>query len=133
MVNNTIAFLLARLAIGASMFGHGLVRLPKLNKFSEWMVGTFEHSIIPKALVTPFSYVVPIVEFAIGGMLILGLWTKAALIIGAALMVSLIFGSCMIENWDIITPQLIHTAFFTVLLNYVSTYNTFAIDKLIAK
>jgi thiosulfate dehydrogenase [quinone] large subunit len=69
---NTTSFLILRLTIGASMFGHGLVRLPKLAMFSNWMVGTFEKSILPKAMVTPFSYLLPIAEFTIGLLLISG-------------------------------------------------------------
>lgn len=79
---NKTAYLLLRLAIGASMFGHGLVRLPKLNAFSDWMVGSFEKSILPQALVVPFSYVLPIAEFTVGLLLILGLFTRQALIGG---------------------------------------------------
>lgn len=49
---NTNSFLLLRLAIGASMLGHGLVRLPKLQTFSHWMVGSFAKSILPQALLS---------------------------------------------------------------------------------
>ncbi|WP_246296990.1 DoxX family membrane protein [Flavobacterium inviolabile] len=73
---NTTAFLLLRLAIGASMFGHGLVRLPKLNAFSSWMTGNFENTLLPQIIVLPFSYVLPIAEFGIGLLLLLGLFTK---------------------------------------------------------
>lgn len=73
---NTITFLLLRLAIGASMFGHGLVRLPKLNAFSQWMTGNFEKSMLPGALVVPFSYILPVAEFLIGLLIIAGLFYK---------------------------------------------------------
>ena len=126
---NTTSFLLLRLASGASMFGHGLVRLPKLHGFSNWMVGTFEKSILPKAIVTPFSYLLPIAEFTIGLLLISGLFTKPALIGGGLVMIILIFGSCMIENWEILPSQLIHAAFFAVLLQFAAN-NTYSLDKL---
>jgi thiosulfate dehydrogenase [quinone] large subunit len=126
---NTTSFLILRLAIGASMFGHGLVRLPKLAMFSNWMVGAFEKSILPKAMVTPFSYLLPIAEFTIGLLLISGLFTKPALIGGSVVMVILIFGACMIENWEILPSQLIHAAFFAVLLQF-ATNNTYALDNL---
>lgn len=129
---NTTSFLILRLAIGASMFGHGLVRLPKLAMFSNWMVGTFEKSILPKAMVTPFSYLLPIAEFTIGLLLISGLFTKPALIGGGVVMMILIFGSCMIENWEILPSQLIHAAFFAVLLQFAAN-NTYALDNLLLK
>jgi thiosulfate dehydrogenase [quinone] large subunit len=126
---NTTSFLLLRLAIGASMFGHGLVRLPKLSGFSNWMVGTFEKSMLPKAMVTPFSYLLPIAEFTIGLLLLSGLFTKPALIAGGLVMIILILGSCFIENWEILPSQLIHAAFFAVLLQFAAN-NTYSLDNL---
>lgn len=125
---NKIAYLLLRLAIGTTMLGHGLVRLPKLTGFSNWMVSSFEKSMLPQALVIPFSYALPIVEFLIGLFLIFGLFTKQALIAGSLVMITLIFGSSMIENWDAIPSQLTHIAFFAVLLNFGSA-NYMALDN----
>jgi thiosulfate dehydrogenase [quinone] large subunit len=133
MIRNTTTFLLARLAVAVSLFGHGLVRLPKLNGFSNWMVKQFQASMLPKILVVPFSYVLPVAEFAIGLLLIAGLFTRQALVAGSIVMLLLIFGSCMIEEWDAIPTQLIHMLFFAVLLSYVNEYNSFAIDKRIKK
>nr|WP_295869320.1 DoxX family protein [uncultured Chitinophaga sp.] len=132
MENNTIAFVLLRLAVAASMFGHGLVRLPKLSGFSHWMVSSFEKSMIPSAMVVPFSYILPIAEFVVGLFLILGLFTRLSLIGGGLIMVALIFGSAMVEDWHSIPIQLIHAAFFGVLLVFIR-YNGFALDKLISK
>ncbi|RBL93853.1 DoxX family membrane protein [Chitinophaga flava] len=132
MENNTIAFVLTRLAIAASMFGHGLVRLPKLNAFSDWMVKSFEKSMLPGILVLPFSYILPLAEFAIGLLLILGLFTRTSLIAGAIVMIMLILGTTLIEDWGALASQLIHAAFFTVLLVFVR-YNGFALDNLVRK
>ncbi|MCM0667971.1 DoxX family protein [Flavobacterium tyrosinilyticum] len=128
----TTSFLLLRLAIAISMFGHGLVRLPKLASFSNWMVGSFENSMLPKIIVTPFSYILPIAEFAIGLFLLLGIFTKSSLIAGAVVMLILLFGTSMIENWEAIPSQLIHIAFFALLLHFAD-YNSWAIDTLIKK
>jgi thiosulfate dehydrogenase [quinone] large subunit len=128
----TTSFLLLRLAIAISMFGHGLVRLPKLATFSNWMVGSFENSMLPKIIVTPFSYILPIAEFAIGLFLLLGIFTKPSLVAGAIVMLILLFGTSMIENWEAIPSQLIHIAFFALLLHFAD-YNSWAIDTLIKK
>src|SRR5215204_4489283 len=115
---NTTTFLLLRLAIAASMLGHGLVRLPKLSAFSNGMVSSFEKSFLPKILVVPFSYVLPLAEFTTGLLLLMGLFTIPALIAGCIIMILLIFGTTMIENWDALPSQLIHVAFFAVLLQF---------------
>ena len=128
----TTSFLLLRLAVAISMFGHGLVRLPKLTTFSNWMIGSFENSMLPKFIVTPFSYILPIAEFVIGLLLILGLFTKPSLIAGGIVMLALLFGTSMIENWEAIPSQLIHVAFFALLLHFIG-YNSWAIDTLIKK
>ncbi len=109
------------------MFGHGLVRLPKLPVFSKWMVGSFTKSILPNAVVVPFSYVLPFAEFTIGLLLLIGLFTKRSAVAGALVMIVLIFGSTTIENWDIIPSQLIHVAFFAVLIQFVQD-NSYALD-----
>ena len=111
-----LSFLLARLAVGMSMFGHGLVRLPKLQDFSQWMVGQFEKSMLPEIIVTPFSYILPITELLVGIFLLIGLFTRQALVAGSLVMIALIFGSSMIEEWGAIPSQLIHAAFFSILL-----------------
>ena len=126
------AYLLSRLAIGLSFFGHGLVRLPKLTGFSNWMVDQFSKSFLPDALVVPFSYILPIAEFIAGVLIILGLFTRQGLLLAGLISLTLIFGTTLIENWEALPSQLIHVAFVAVLLAYLP-YNTYAVDKIIKK
>ncbi|PLK43223.1 DoxX family protein [Emticicia sp. TH156] len=128
MINNSSTFLLLRLAVGMSMFGHGFVRVFKLAKFSEWMLGKYENSLLPAALVKPFSYALPIIELVIGVLIIIGLFTRQALLVGGITMVILIFGSCMIEDWGGIPSQMIHTFFFALLLSNLN-HNSYAVDS----
>ncbi|AEV97810.1 DoxX family protein [Niastella koreensis] len=129
---NKTSFLILRLGVATSMFGHGLVRLLKLNGFSHWMVGSFQKSFLPAAIVVPFSYALPIAEFVIGVLLLIGLFTRLALIAGAGAMILLIFGTTTIENWDAIPTQLLHLIFFAVLLQFIQS-NTWALDKQLQK
>jgi len=114
------------------MLGHGLVRLPKLKAFSQWMVGSFEKSILPKGLVIPFSYVLPIAEFAVGMLLLTGLFTKPAASAGAVVVLLLLFGTTMVENWEAIPSQLLHIIFFAILLQFMES-NSYALDKVVFK
>ena len=127
---NTTVYFLLRLAIGASMFGHGIVRLPKLQAFSSWMVGSFEKSLLPKIMVVPFSYALPIAEFIVGLLLIVGLFTKPALVVAGIIMVILVFGTTLIENWEALPSQLIHAVFFALLLQFIVS-NSISLDNLI--
>ncbi len=126
------AYLLSRLAIGLSFFGHGLVRLPKLAGFSNWMLGQFSKSILPDALVIPFSYILPFAEFIAGILIILGLFTRFGLLLAGVVSLALIFGTTLIENWDALPSQLIHVSFLSILLAYLQ-HNTYAVDKIIKK
>lgn len=127
MINSKSSFLLLRLGIALSLFGHGLVRLPKLPGFSQWMTGQFSKSMLPQALVLPFSYALPIAEFVIGLLLLVGLFTRFALSAGALLMLMLIFGTTLIEDWGALPSQLIHLFFLAVLLSYLPL-NSYAAD-----
>ena len=129
---NKVTYLILRLAIGLSAFGHGLVRLPKLEKFSNWMVNGFEKTMLPGIIVLPFSYILPVAEFLIGILLILGLFTKQAIYAGVIVMCILIFGTTLQENWEAIPTQLIHIAFFAVLFQFLSS-NTSSLDQLVKK
>lgn len=132
MTDKNYAYLISRLAIGLSFFGHGLVRLPKLEGFSQWMLVQFSKSILPDILLVPFSYVLPIAEFVAGLLIVLGLFTKQGLLLASVISLALIFGTTLIENWEALPSQLIHVAFLSVLLVYLP-HNTFAVDKIIKK
>ncbi len=128
MINNSITFVILRLAIGTSMFCHGTVRVVKLPEFSAWMLEKFTNSMLPEALVIPFSYALPVIELLIGLLLLIGLFTRVSLIIGGFTMVALIFGSGMIEDWGALPSQMIHTFFFAVLLSHLN-YNSYSVDN----
>jgi thiosulfate dehydrogenase [quinone] large subunit len=132
MRNYNTAYLLARLSVGMSMFAHGFIRLTKLSVFSESMVAEFSKSIMPLAVVKPFSLALPFFEFLVGVLLLLGLFTRQALITGVVIMLTLLFGTGMVEKWDAIPAQLIHAAFFSMLLASIQ-YNTISFDALITK
>jgi thiosulfate dehydrogenase [quinone] large subunit len=125
-----IAYLLARLPIGFSMLGHGLVRIPKLSAFSAGMIKQFAATPLPATWVELFSNALPFFEFATGALLILGLFTRFANIMGVAIMLSLIFGSCFLEQWNSVFTQMIYGAYFALLYLFAG-YNKYSADNVI--
>ena len=119
----TIFFFL-RLPIAVSLLGHGLVRLPKLPAFTDWLVTTMEKSVIPEFLIGPFGYFLPIAEFLIGLSLLIGFQMKYSLFAGLALMSILIFGSSSIENWIAIESQLLHSFYLFGLVWFWQKYKS---------
>ncbi len=126
------AYLVARLATGATIFGHGLVRLPKLAAFAQGTAESFEKSMLPAGIVLPFGYFIAIAEFVIGLLVLLWLFTMPASFAGGLLMVLLIAGTSLIENWGAIPSQLLHASFFIVLLQFEES-NSWALDKLLKR
>lgn len=129
--NEQLSYALLRITIGVAMIGHGLVRIPKLEVFAGGMVKMFD-GVLPVALVTPFGYVLPFIEFAIGALLILGLLTRTTLVAGAVLMMVLILGSCLLEKWEFVGTQLLYGFLYFVLLRFLS-FNAYAVDNKIKK
>lgn len=119
----TIFFFL-RLPIAISLAGHGLVRLPKLQTFTEGMVKSLEKSAIPEALITPFGYVLPFLEAIIGISLLIGFKPKITIYSAFALMSILILGSSSIENWSAIEAQLLHSLYLFALLWFYLKYSS---------
>lgn len=129
---NKVAYLLLRLAIGVSLFGHGLVRMPKLDGFSRWMVTSFKDSMLPEFVVLPFSYILPFLELITGCLIIVGLFTRQALVAAAVVMIVLILGSTLIESWEAVSVQLVHVAFLAGLLHF-SKANAYSIDSFLQR
>jgi thiosulfate dehydrogenase (quinone) large subunit len=130
MMDRRIAYLLMRLAVGFSLLGHGLVRIPKLAGFHAHLTSDFTHSILPKTLVSVTGYALPFVEVCIGAMLVVGLLTKLGLIAGVLGMTILVFGSTTIEDYSVIGEQLIHAAILVALIVFLE-YNTCSVDRVL--
>lgn len=118
------AFFFLKLPIAISLLGHGLVRIPKLHIFSEWMVTTMEKSMIPKLIIVPFGYVLPFAEAILGILLLINFKTKYTLYSAIVLMSILIFGSCSIENWSAIEAQLLHSFYLFGLFWFYEKFKT---------
>ncbi|MCS3528981.1 DoxX family membrane protein [Chryseobacterium sp. JUb7] len=118
------SFFFLRLPIAISLAGHGLVRIPKLSAFSDWMVTSMEKSAIPTVLIVPFSYILPVLEAVLGILLLLGFKIKYTVYSVLVLMSILILGSCSIENWSAIEAQLLHSFYLFGLFWFYEKYKT---------
>ncbi|CAA6802810.1 MAG: DoxX family protein [uncultured Campylobacterales bacterium] len=115
--NDKLAYFCFRFALGISILMHGLVRIPKLGEFANWVSTNFENTIISGYSSLLFGYTVPIVEVSIGILILLGgKFIRYGLALGMILMGILMFGSCLIEKWEWLVSQLIHLGLFYALL-----------------
>lgn len=127
-----LAFLLARITMGINLLGHGLVRLPKLFDFKIWMLDSFQDTLLPASLVGMWASLLPFLELSIGILITAGLFTRKAIAGGAIIILILVFGSCLKENWEWVSFQMIYALYFFFLLVYID-YNQISIDNKIFK
>jgi thiosulfate dehydrogenase (quinone) large subunit len=129
--DRAIAYLLIRLTIGASLFGHGLVRIPRLGAFHAHLASDFKASILPAALVSVCGYALPFVELATGLLLLAGVLTRAAAVVAGLVMIVLVFGATSIEHFNVIGDQLIHASLLAVVVAF-REHNRYSVDGLLA-
>ena len=127
--DKSLAYALLRIALGVNFAGHGLIRIH--NGVATFAQTTAEHlakSPLPHSLTYGFSYAIPFLEAILGLTLILGVFTRIALIGGAVFMMLLTIGVSANQQWDIASQQLLYSAIFFLLL-YLIEYNAFAVDN----
>ncbi|QLE02423.1 DoxX family protein [Galbibacter sp. BG1] len=122
------AYFLLRITLGMNLLSHGIVRMGNIEGFRNWMDQLFQETFLPWWAVFVWGTVLPIIEFSLGGLLVLGIFTYRALITRAILIVILIVGSCLIQRWEWVGIQMIYSLFFYFLINNLSN-NAYAIDN----
>jgi thiosulfate dehydrogenase [quinone] large subunit len=114
-----LAYLLLRLLTGLDFFGHGFARIftaTHLSGFAHWMVGDMAKSPLPASLILVIGYIVPCVELLIGVLLLLGLATRYTLVLALLLMLVLMFGITMKQDWNVAGQQLLYGLVLAALL-----------------
>jgi thiosulfate dehydrogenase (quinone) large subunit len=129
-LDRKLAYLALRFTLGLSILMHGLVRLPHLTAFADATVKLFAATPLPAILVRSFALTLVFLETTVGLLLVLGLWTRMALLLGTLSMASLIFGTALRSDWDILAIQLFY-AFLYATLIATREYNSLSLDALL--
>jgi thiosulfate dehydrogenase [quinone] large subunit len=124
-----LAYLLLRLALGINICMHGVVRFPNIAGFADALVKQFAATPLPAFLVRPFAIGLTIEETLVGFLLLIGLWTREALIIGSLALCALQFGAVLLADWPIVAIQLFYSVVFAGLLA-AREYNHLSMDVL---
>jgi thiosulfate dehydrogenase (quinone) large subunit len=128
-VDRNLAYLALRFTLGLSILMHGLVRLPHLGVFADSVVKLFAATPLPAVLVRPYALGLAFAETLIGLLVLLGLWSRWALLLGAATMASLVFGTALRSDWDTLAIQLLYALVYAVLIA-TREYNAYSLDRL---
>ena len=110
------AYTLLRIVVGINYFNHGATRIFNIPAFMDSMVNTMQDSWIPEFLLRINAALVPPVELIVGALMIIGLFTRGALIACFILMAVLMYGITIIQNWDGASSQLIYNIALFILL-----------------
>jgi thiosulfate dehydrogenase [quinone] large subunit len=113
----TRGYALLRVTLGLNICLHGVVRwLGGLRGFAESLVPMFQKTPLPSWSVYGFGYLLPVLEVVVGASVLFGLNTRRALILGAALMLVLTFGSALRQDWPTVGIQLTYSLAYCVLV-----------------
>lgn len=128
-----LAHLFLRATLGLNLLMHGISRLlAGADKFAASLAIGFHNTLLPQPLVLAFAQTLPWIETAIGFFVLLGLFTRVGLSVGAFLILVLTFGTTLRQDWPTATQQLIYGAVFAALLAF-SSANRYSVDALVAR
>ncbi len=123
-----INYALLRITVGVVFLVAGLAKFPAgLSTFAAGVEKQLAGK-LPSVLVLPFSYTLPFAEVLIGALLVLGLFTRIALVAAGALMLALTFGVVLIPD----PPTVINNVMLAVVvfvLQWAAEHNRYSLDQ----
>jgi thiosulfate dehydrogenase [quinone] large subunit len=123
-----LAYLVLRVALGFDIALHGLVRIcGHYTSFVESTVQMFASSPLPEWSVRLSTEIIPFAEAVIGVFLFLGLFTRFTALVGALLMLQLIFGMSLLQKWEIVGLQMMYVFWYYLLIAHASS-NRWSLD-----
>lgn len=127
-----VAYTLLRIIVGVNYFNHGFTRIASIPNFVQSMVEQFQDTFIPGFLVAINAALVPPVELIVGLLITIGLFTRAALVACLILMLVLMYGVTLLQNWSTASSQLIYDVILALLLAGVG-YNSISVDRWLSR
>lgn len=126
-----LAYLLLRLTLGMNFTMHGLARIfSGEGKFVGGEMQAYATSFLPQPLLLAFFNALPWIEATLGILILVGLFTRIALICGGLLITVLTFGIGLRQNWETAGQQLLYALVFAVMVAFV-LWNRYSIDGML--
>jgi thiosulfate dehydrogenase [quinone] large subunit len=125
------AYAILRVSFGANIMLHGVSRILMGHAaFLAYLTHYFEKTTaIPAGMLPAFATVQPWVELILGLLLLLGLFTRFALIAGGLVVLSLVIGTNLAQDWLVSGLQLIYAFLYYYLLAHIDE-NGLSIDAI---
>lgn len=117
MRDERLGYVMLRLALGVNLTMHGVSRmLMGPGEFAFKLQTQFANSILPAWSVRVFGVLLPGVEGLLGLLILIGLRTRTALVAASLLMMVLMFGAAIIQDWSATATQLTYAAIISGLI-----------------
>jgi thiosulfate dehydrogenase [quinone] large subunit len=132
--DTSLAYAIFRLTFGVNLMLRGVDRIffMGLDNFGNGMVKQFSMTWLGPGLIQPFAHTIPWIEMVMGALLIVGLFTRPALVVGGLLMTALTFGTMFLRNFDLAWLQLTYAiAFFLLLATHA--WNAISLDAMLGR
>src|SRR6202049_1902763 len=109
-----MAYTILRVSFGANIMLHGVSRIVMGHAaFLAYLTHYFEKaSYVPVSMLSVFATVQPWVELILGLLLMIGLATRFSLIAGGLVIMCLVFGTNLAQDWLVSGLQLIFAFFY---------------------
>lgn len=124
-----IGYTILRVSFGANIMLHGVSRVVMGHAaFLAYLTHYFEKaSYVPVGMLSLFATVQPWVELILGLMLMVGLATRFSLIAGGLVILALVIGTNLAQDWLVSGLQLIYAFLYYYLLAHIDQ-NLYSID-----
>lgn len=127
--NMELGYAALRFTLGMNIFFHGAMRL--ITGLDAWAVKEealfTTQPILPMWSVSAFLHVLPFVEVVLGILTFIGLYTRWALIAGSVMILLLVFGNDVRQDWNTVGNNMHYVIYYAVLIAALK-YNAFALD-----
>ena len=124
-----VSYFIIRVALGLNIFLHGAVRFRQgRHAFAEALCREFSDTSLPQPWVRQIGMMLPVVEWLLGILLLLGLFTNLAIVAGSLVMLLLLAGKSIRQDWQTVGFQMIYIAYYAVL-GFLQPYNSLALDS----
>ena len=124
-----VGYFVMRVMLGINLTFHGIMRpITGMTEFVEQFVPSFADTFLPIWLVRISLYFIPVAELILGVLMILGLFTRWALIGGILIFALLLAGHGVRSNWGGLHLVMQYVLYYGILFS-LRSQNWLALDN----
>ena len=127
--NMQLGYFFMRVMLGGQLFFHGFMRfLTGLGAWVESTMALYEGTYLPEPFLNVTLHLIPLAELIIGALVLLGWFTRWAILASVSLFVVLLYGHTVRQNWSIVHVIMPYGIYLWALL-VLEPQNWLALDN----